>query len=221
MNPPVNERFFEYLGLKTSARHKYLDKAELEEIHNRTDVSINFVREFLYRYPAMTLTLLDVGCGDGYAMARFIQMKHPVGHRFDVFGVDPAIIKEELVNPDLALRMTNGTFETLTKQFTETKFDVVFANHSLEHSPNVYLSIWNIKRIMSMQGILFIACPDFRSEWGSSLLTSQSHFSCITPHFLDTCLKRYGFETIITIQGTEDRPEIFCIAINKTRIEDL
>lgn len=126
----------------------------------RTDANQKTIRDFewsaLRQYMVRGGRFLDVGAGQGYAMARAATEAHS-----QVFGIDPEP-KREGAPPDVVhlgkpLSIVSADAESLP--FRENLFDVVFCSHVLEHVHNPKLALSKMKRVLKNDGVLIIGMP--------------------------------------------------------------
>jgi 2-polyprenyl-3-methyl-5-hydroxy-6-metoxy-1,4-benzoquinol methylase len=141
--------------------------------------------------------MLDVGCGPGI----FLDLASKRG--WTVYGIDISHWAIQYARDELKLQVIEG--ELSPDLFPPQNFDVVIANHSLEHMPDPREAISSMKLLLKRDGILVIGVPNFdstlakikRGEW-QSLLPDQHiwHFALPT---LKTLLNQGGFEILETI----------------------
>lgn len=100
---------------------------------------------------------LDFGCGDGHALYQNLAVRPDL----NCFCVD---IKD--FSKSLAEDMIFTVYDGKRLPYKDEIFDIITANHVLEHvnSPHIILS--EIKRILKRGGKLFIEVPNQRSLWG-------------------------------------------------------
>jgi 2-polyprenyl-3-methyl-5-hydroxy-6-metoxy-1,4-benzoquinol methylase len=103
---------------------------DANEVHNENGPLSNSQRRFIYympwleRLPKDFKTLLDVGCGEGYASAFFYNRGHKVT------AIDPAASFKFGDN----LTFINKNLEDLPETM---KFDAIFMSHVMEHIFNI------------------------------------------------------------------------------------
>jgi len=190
-NKTIKTKIF---GLDVIVRHDY-EGIRLKKIRSYIEKSVDFVMKYLDNYPYGLKTLLDIGASDDYAIKQF------GGYGLECEGIDLYPTSPKIKKLDFY------ELEKLGK-----KYDIVFVNHTIEHADSPYRLMEQISKVINQNGILFIACPNGRTDWAWSLFHSTTHFSCIVPEFLDTMVKRFGFETIMTLKEfREGASEIFLI----------
>jgi len=103
-----------------------------------------------------TKFVLDIGCGDGYAMQKLIDLEYE-----NVQGL--TLHKEELdicKAKDLTVHHMNYNFSELMKGF----FNVVWMRQSLQFSFQPFYTMLELNRIMRLHGWVYIEVPDTSNE---------------------------------------------------------
>lgn len=98
-----------------------------------------------------TKKILDIGCGQGYGMMKFAELGCT-----DISGL--TLSKED------ADAARNRGFEVAEEDMSfqstaDSTYDVLFARHSLEHSPYPLLTLLEFCRILKPGGIAYIEMP--------------------------------------------------------------
>jgi 2-polyprenyl-3-methyl-5-hydroxy-6-metoxy-1,4-benzoquinol methylase len=96
-------------------------------------------------------SLLDVGCGNGF----FLLVAKRLG--YSVHGVEPSDFDETL-NKSEGLGIFHGFIENAS--FKEGQFDVITANHVLEHAVSPAKLLLDIKKLAKPGGTIIIAVPN-------------------------------------------------------------
>ena len=109
--------------------------------------------------------LLDVGCGAGW----FLRICKQLGA--DVFGIEPSRFGT-LRCREAGLEVYNGMVEDyLDECGAERKFDVITANHVIEHAPDPIRTLRAMKTLLAPEGMLWVSVPNakcfFRRAIGS------------------------------------------------------
>ncbi len=131
--------------------------------------------------------LLDVGCGAGW----FLRISKKLGAIEQ--GVEPNEHPAALAQSQ-GLRVFHGTLESYASQVAaDVQFDIITANHVLEHVPNPVETLATMKRLLAPGGFIWIAVPNaaypicraLKGHWHSSDLpyhlmqfTSKSLMEC-------------------------------------------
>jgi SAM-dependent methyltransferase len=135
-------------------------------------------------------TLCDLGCGDGQNLARFS------GAGFKVVGVEPDPVAR--ANAAHFARVLDGTIESLPKEISSSRFDVVLLSHVLDCCVDVKSAILNIRSIVSPGGTVIIEVPNcaargfriYGAEWPWTDV--PRHLSFFTEKSLRTILAEAG-----------------------------
>lgn len=100
--------------------------------------------------------LLDVGCGEGFALAHF----HRIG--WQVEGLDYSSAGIQAMNPDVANTLRTGdVMELLTEKCRSGEtYDVVLLNNVLEHLPDPPAMMRSLLKLIGRGGIAVITVPN-------------------------------------------------------------
>lgn len=136
--------------------------------------------------------LLDFGCGAG-AFARWMAQ-----HGFETVGLEPFSLAAPQEEPNL--RLVCAPLEDAEK--TLGKFDVITMWHVLEHLHHPVETLTRLKKMLTPEGVLIVAVPNF-SSWQSTIfkgawfhLDPPRHLLQFEPETLSDCLSRAGLSTI-------------------------
>jgi len=144
--------------------------------------------------------LLDVGCGPGLLLA----IARDRG--WDVAGVEISEWAAQYANEELDIPVVHGPLAA--NSFSKGSFDVIIANHSLEHMPEPNETIKILSGFLKDDGLLMIGVPNFgslmakfkKAKW-ASLLPDQHRWQ-FTPQTLSILLEKNNFQVIdITFQN--------------------
>jgi 2-polyprenyl-3-methyl-5-hydroxy-6-metoxy-1,4-benzoquinol methylase len=125
-------------------------------------------------------TFLDVGCGEGFAMA-FFQKKG-----WTVAGIDYSDSGLQSMNPDMLPYLKTGdVFELLEETAaTENKFDLVWLSNVLEHVNDPIELLNAIRKLVSENGVLVVTVPNDGTELQEFLFEKnyiKEHFWIAVP----------------------------------------
>lgn len=111
-------------------------------------------------------TVLDVGCGEGFALAEFKR------RGWAVEGIDHSIEGLRGMNPDLLDSVEQGNvFELLDSRIREGRtYDVVWLNNVLEHVTQPLDLMEALRRLIADDGVLVVTVPNDFSELQERLL---------------------------------------------------
>lgn len=193
-------------GLDVIQRHDYEIPEVREKIESYQAKSVKEFLHFCTNVPGLKYeSVLDVGCGDEFCISELHkQFRYATG--IDLYvdeGEYGSVVKADWYS------MASDTFKG-------QKFDGMFINHSLEHAENVFALMQQVSALQDAGGAIFIAVPDGNTDFGCSITSSTTHFSCITKKFLNTTLQRFGYNA--AIETREFRPnakEIWAFGIKQ------
>jgi len=152
------------------------------------------------KYPCTSV--LDVGCGaSGFVAPMFAA--HGIA---DYAGVS---VREDAATGTLIDSRIHDADFTFLDIFQDNSFDIVFARHSLEHSPMPILSLFEWARITRNYIWLILPNPDY---W---LWTGQNHYSVMLPEQAIFLLDRVG---MTLVWNAENMYEFWIIAQKKEKI---
>ena len=100
-------------------------------------------------------SLLDIGCGTGDLLA------YCENDTWNTFGVEPNTKALELAREKV--RQSERIVSDLTELEKGKEYDVITMWHVLEHVPNLVEYIENLKSLLSPEGCLIIAVPNYKS----------------------------------------------------------
>ncbi len=200
----VNKKFW---GLDCIIRHDYTDAEIQEKLKGYQKKSVDAFLHFCTNVPNMKYdSVLDVGCGDDYAM-RLLARKFNRSRGIDLY---PGQEYFDVVTADW-YKMAEP-FGAFGRQ----KFDGIFINHSMEHAENVYALMQQVSALQNKDGALFVAVPDGNSPFGYGITSSTTHFSCITEGYLRTTLQRFGYNTeVVRVELRPGCPELWAYSIKQ------
>ena len=180
-------------------RHDYSNEEQKKKINTYRKKAFDYFAKYLENYPYKVKTFLDVGCFDDFD----INNAENIG--LEAMWVDLYPVKES----EKIIIHNFYKLEELGK-----KFDIVFLNHTLEHSDSVYKLMEQISKIQDKNSLLFISVPDWASEWAYSLYQSTTHYSILNYWFLQTTMSRFGYNVIPhRVELREWCPELWFIWI--------
>lgn len=112
---------------------------------------------------------LDFGCGDGVALRQNLIVRPDL----NCFAMDVKDFQKQLP-PDVVFNVYDG----INIPFNSEQFDIITANHVLEHVHKPDKILLELKRILKPNGQVFIEVPNERSLRGkpSSNFAGTVHF---------------------------------------------
>ncbi len=119
---------------------------------------------------------LDFGCGNGLVLRQNATVRPDL----EFFGIDIKDFSGELPK-HVSFSIYNG--EKLPHQ--DNYFDIITANHVLEHIQNPKRILTELKRVLKNKGRIYIEVPNKRSLWGKphGKFAGTVHFFDDPTHF--------------------------------------
>jgi len=130
--------------------------------------------------------ILDIGCGQGYGMLKFAELGCTNISGLTLSKEDADAARErgfDVVEEDMSFQSTD-----------DATYDVLFARHSLEHSPYPLLTLLEFYRILKPGGIVYVEMP---SPQCTRLLEEyDNHYAIMGPRQWQALMTRAGFINI-------------------------
>jgi SAM-dependent methyltransferase len=125
--------------------------------------------------------VLDIGCGQGLALRRFVA-KGLVATGI-ALGDDVLICQKE----GFDVRAMDQSFLA----FDEDTFDVIWCRHALEHSIFPYFTLFGFRRVLKNSGILYIEVP--APDTSCHHEQNSNHYSVFGKSLWRSLFERAGF----------------------------
>ena len=194
-------------GLDVIYRHDYDKRLQGENISKYILQSCQYLERFLTNVPDAEKfrVFWDIGCGNAQAMRYFKESRYAL----ESYGVDKYPQEKNE-------RVRTGNFYELEEAMRGIPFpDVVFVNHTLEHSLAPLL-LEQIRNVHNVGGVLFVAVPDADYPWAYEITSSTTHWSIFNEGFLRVLLQRYGYEVVVEKKCfRENCGELFAVGIKR------
>ncbi|MBC8358941.1 MAG: class I SAM-dependent methyltransferase [Candidatus Aminicenantes bacterium] len=138
--------------------------------------------------------LLDVGCGAGF----FLKAAEETG--WEAEGVELSSVASKYAKNIVKVKVHEGKLEDL--HLPADKFDLVALIDTIEHLRNPLLTLKEINRILTKEGILLIGTPDFdslsrlllRESW--AVLSPEEHFAIFSHNTLSYIIQKANFRVL-------------------------
>jgi 2-polyprenyl-3-methyl-5-hydroxy-6-metoxy-1,4-benzoquinol methylase len=142
--------------------NKYYESEEYQSHHNQKKTFLNFIyntvkkrsfkkKESLFQNGKTQKSILDIGAGTG----DFLQ--YCKDHKYEVTGTEPSATARKI-----ARAKGIELYESID-QLLDQKFDVITMWHVLEHIPNLFECLEQLKSLLKENGKLIVAVPNFKS----------------------------------------------------------
>lgn len=129
-------------------------------------------------------SILDVGCGQGYAMVKFTEL--------GCSNIQGITLSEEDVKGSQARGFTCTQQDMSFMDFEDASFDFLFVRHALEHSPYPLLTLKEFNRVLKVGGGAYIEMPSPKCE--RLLENYDNHYSIMGQRQWSELIKRSGFQ---------------------------
>lgn len=172
LNKPTEEEIEEYYSKKyyqeekATYSHTY-SEIELQFIYNKIEQRFQYLIDNQLISPNKTYSLLDVGCGEGFALKYFFNKK------WDVTGLDFSDFGCETNNPDVKQFLITGNIYLNLQKITQSgqKYDIIWLDNVLEHVTDPLELLKDLKQISApTTGILIIDVPNDFSKIQEKLI---------------------------------------------------
>jgi SAM-dependent methyltransferase len=142
----------------------------------------------LFNLPAGA-RVLDVGCGQGVALKRFVARGfRPIGITLN--AIDVAACQDAGYD----VRQMDQSF----LEFEDGAFDLVWCRHCLEHSIFPYFTLDGFRQVLAPGGCLYVEVP--APDTACRHQTNGNHYSVLGRSMLGSLIMRSGFEIVDTLE---------------------
>lgn len=152
---PLPERILDYYNSEDYISHTDSKRNLFEKAyHVVKSISLKRKDRIISSFSKNGNNLLDFGCGTG----DFLKVAKKAG--WNVKGIEPNEKARELAN----LKIENSVYSTdQLLKFQKCTFDVITLWHVLEHLHNLDDHIKKFKSLLTAEGVLIIAVPNYKS----------------------------------------------------------
>jgi ubiquinone/menaquinone biosynthesis C-methylase UbiE len=130
--------------------------------------------------------ILDIGCGQGYGMVKFAEIGCTNISGLTLSKEDAAAARDR----GFTVTEEDMSFQTATDE----TYDVLFARHSLEHSPYPLLTLLEFYRILKPGGVVYIEMPS--PQCARDLESYDNHYAIMGPRQWRALMTRAGFTAV-------------------------
>jgi SAM-dependent methyltransferase len=121
-------------------------------------------------------TILDVGCGRGWAM----QATGKVFPAATVWGIEPSESDSNLARGD-GLHVVTGTLAEAAHRFTDV--DLVYSNNVIQHTASPRGFLRDLLRLVGETGLVVVTCPD-ATDPSNEMMWADQNFSFAPRHLM-------------------------------------
>ncbi len=200
VNPPSPEALKAYYAERYyqteqgSYRNVYSDK-ELAHLNLKIAQKANVVKSLSGKKAPGSF--LDVGCGEGFALAWFSE------NGWSVEGIDYSVAGLDTMNPAMLTYVESGDlFEILDRRISEGKrHNLIWLNNVLEHVPDPVALLKSLQHLVTPNGMLVLTVPNDASIYQEFLLEngniSDRFWIAIPDH-----LSYFNYDSLVRIVET-------------------
>jgi SAM-dependent methyltransferase len=146
------------------------------------------IRKMIDQVQRMGITgkVLDMGCGNGYALKKFLDAG------YDAIGITLGDDYDNCLKEGLPVEKMDQNWMA----FEDETFDLVWARHVLEHSIMPVWTLSECNRILKSKGYLYVEVPGSESHCKHEY--NPSHWSVLGTTAWECLLERTGFQRFPT-----------------------
>lgn len=175
----------------TKRDYSRLDKfieERFKDVYDEPNLNSDFIDgaiESIENKISMFDSVLDVGCGWGYALKKFSDMGcKPIG----ITLCESDASKARAYGYDVHIMDMNFM------DFEDQTFNVVFARHSLEHSLFPYFTLSEFSRVMKPKGLIYLEMP--APDTDANHCCNAQHYTVLNGTAWANLIFRTGFQDI-------------------------
>lgn len=159
-----------------------------------SEISLHAIERILNRYPIGGSAVLDIGCGQGVALAEFTKRGlKPVGI---TLGEDYEVCRAKGYD----VRQMDFSF----LDFDEGSFDLIWCRHAIEHSIFPYFTLREMRRLLRPDGLVYVEVP--APDTVCIHERNRNHFSVLGRRMWEALIRRAGFEIIESLDIRFEAP---------------
>lgn len=147
------------------------------------------IPRFVQNYkPDTEAQILDIGCGQGYGMLKFRELGYNNVSGLTLSSEDAAAARDRgftVAEEDMSFQSAD-----------DATYDVLFARHSLEHSPYPLLTLLEFYRILKPTGMIYVEMPS--PKCARVLEEYDNHYAIMGVRQWQALMTRAGFSNIDT-----------------------
>tara|TARA_B100001094_G_scaffold296500_1_gene318744 strand:+ start:2404 stop:3129 length:726 start_codon:yes stop_codon:yes gene_type:complete len=140
--------------------------------------------------------ILDIGCGQGYAMEKFKELGFT-----NIKGIT---MSDEDVKATQERGFECENMDQSFMTYPDESFDFLFVRHCLEHSPFPYMTLGEYKRVLKTNGKIYIEMP--APDNHRPLEYIANHYSIMGPKQWAALILRHKLQILV---ATDFKIELF------------
>lgn len=155
--------------------------------------SVNKVERYCAPFLKPNSQILDIGCGFGDQLSYFKNSGHTT------LGLEMGETRVSFARSTYEIEAINADIEDLasySKKLGERRFDLIYLNQVLEHLRNPLGLIQEIEKYLAVDGKIFIAVPNNRSEGIIYKMLTTVHTHSFSAAGLKSFMAFAGFELL-------------------------
>jgi 2-polyprenyl-3-methyl-5-hydroxy-6-metoxy-1,4-benzoquinol methylase len=131
--------------------------------------------------------ILDLGCGSGYALEKMREAGFNNVEGLTLSDIDKGIVEEK----GFKVNQVDFNFTCWVDEW-----DAVWMRHVLEHSPFPFFTIYQLNKMMKLNGFLYVEMPQPGTE--RVLEHWPNHYSIMGSAMYKSLFERAGFNLVAT-----------------------
>lgn len=135
----------------------YKNEYEASELEYKNNLYLQkdyLVKSMLGKCPDTKPGFLDIGCGEGYALAWFDQ------NGWDVVGIDESAYGVSAHNPSMTDKLVQGDFYNEKIRLADRHYDFINADNVLEHVPDPLEFMKTVVSLCDKSTVICITVPN-------------------------------------------------------------
>ena len=150
-----------------------------------------------------SISILDIGCGQGYAMEKFKELGFE--------NLQGITMSDEDVEATIKRGFKCTNMDQTFMTFEDESFNFLFSRHCLEHSPFPYFTLMEYYRVCKPNGKVYIEMP--ASDNTRPLEQIPNHYSIMGSRMWIALMARVGWKVLVSSDFTmsltdERKPDI-------------
>lgn len=203
------------------ARTKWQEYRKSQDfLHFAHDEIIEWVKDYVQEVKLEKLRILDIGFGDGKILLKLKAAFSELD--VEVYGIESKQGSISIAN-NTGIISHQLNIENDSLPFQDEYFDVIIANHVIEHLKEIFWLFSEISRVLKKNAIAIIGCPNLGS-WHNRLALLMGlqppamkllsgHIRGITKSEFKNFIENEGYFELINFKGSNFYP--LPVKINK------